>query len=199
MSSLPTIRLAQPSDVEKILAIYAPFVQHTAITFEYEVPAPQDFHDRMMQTLTFAPWLVCEVQQQIAGYAYAGKHRNRMAYQWSVELSVYVHENYYRKGIAQALYTSLIALLQLQGYYNVYAGITLPNPPSVSFHEHFGFTPVGIYRQVGFKLGAWHDVGWWKMDIQPKTGFPLPPKGLANLQGLPQWEEALTKGLPYIK
>lgn len=199
MLSLPIIRLAQQSDVGKMLAIYAPFVRHTAITFEYDVPSPQDFYERVAQTLTFAPWLVCEIDQQIAGYAYAGKHRSRAAYQWSIELSVYVHEHFYRKGIARALYTSLIALLQLQEYYNAYIGITLPHPASVSFHEQFGFTLVGIYHQVGFKLGAWHDVGWWEMDIQPKSQLPHLPKNIDEIQKLPQWKESLNKGLSYIK
>ena len=101
----------------------------------------------------------------MVGYAYAGRHRSREAYQWSVEVSVYVAENQHRRGVGRALYTSLVECLRLQGFFHAYAGITLPNPASVGLHESLGFQPVGVYKDVGYKLGQWHTVGWLELII----------------------------------
>lgn len=154
------IRLANAADVDGILAIYGPMITQTSITFEYEVPDAHAFLKRIEEVLSFAPWLVCELDGNVAGYAYAGKHRSRAAYQWSVELSTYVHPDFKRRGVAFGLYTSILEILKLQGYYNAYAGITLPNQASVAFHERISFQSIGIYQAVGFKHGQWHDVGW---------------------------------------
>ena len=186
-----TIRLVRESDLLAIQAIYAPFVQDSLVSFEYEVPSVTELGERVRTTLTYAPWLVYEREGQVAGYAYAGHHRSRSAYQWSVELSVYVGEGFRRKGIARALYTSLIALLRLQGFYNAYIGIALPNPASVAFHEQFGFRPIGVYHGVGYKRGVWGDVGWWEMEIQPKTKNPPPPRSLEQAQRLPGWGDVI--------
>ena len=106
------------------------------------------------------------------GYAYASRHRDRAAYQWSIDVSVYVRADAHRRGIGRALYAALLRIVVAQGFYNAYAGITLPNPASVGLHESFGFRPVGMYRRVGHKLGAWHDVGWWALDLQPRPASP---------------------------
>ena len=117
---------------------------------------------RITTTTMQFPWLVCAAGDQVLGYVYAGKHRSRSAYQWSVDVTVYVHVDARRRGIARALYTVLFKLLAAQGFYNAYAGIALPNPGSVAVHEAMGMVPIGVYKQVGYKLGAWHDVGWWQ-------------------------------------
>src|SRR5205085_974289 len=128
-----------------------------------EPPSLDVMQARITQTVPHLPWLVCEKDDLIRGYAYASPHRARAAYQWSVDVTVYVREGQRRRGVGQALYASLFRLLVLQGYYNAYAGITLPNPASVGLHESLGFFPIGIYREVGFKLEQWHDVGWWQL------------------------------------
>ena len=189
------IRLACASDIPAIQEIYAPFVQNSHVSFEYEVPSVSVLEERVRNTLTYAPWLVCVRDEQVTGYAYAGHHRSRTAYQWSVELSVYVREGFRKKGVARALYTSLIALLKVQGFYNAYIGIALPNPASVAFHERFGFIPVGVYHGVGYKRGVWSDVGWWEMDIQPKKENPQSPMSIEDAQTLPGWEDAMVKGV----
>ena len=195
MDSCITIRLASEADVSSIQAIYAPFVEESNVSFEYAVPSLSELSERLWLTLAYAPWLVYEWNGQVVGYAYAGHHRSRIAYQWSVELSVYIDADFRRRGIARALYSSLIALLQLQGFYNAYIGIALPNPTSVAFHEAFGFTPVGVYHGVGYKRGVWGDVGWWEMSIQPKAENPQPPRSLKEIQQLPDWESAMSFGL----
>ncbi len=197
----PTIRLAQTADIPAIRKIYAPFVQDATTSFEYEVPSVAEIEERVRKTLAYAPWLVCELDEQVAGYAYAGHHRSRTAYQWSTELSVYVGTAFHRRGIAHALYTSLVALLRLQGFYNAYAGITLPNPASVAFHEHFGFAPVGVYHGVGYKQGKWCDVGWWEMKIRPKQErtYVNPPLSSAEAQTLSDWNDALQEGVNLLK
>lgn len=148
-----TIRLVNEKDASDILAIYAPIVRETTISFELEPPSEVEFQQRIASYQRQRPWLVCEINSEVAGYAYASPHRTRAAYQWSVESSVYVGVNYRRKGIAKALYATLFQLLQLQGFYNVIAGIALPNQPSIAVHEAVGFSPVGVFHRVGYKFG----------------------------------------------
>src|SRR5262245_43854596 len=133
------IRLAAKEDAVGMLEIYAPFILNSGITQETEIPVLADFQQRISATLRERPWLVCEINNQVAGYAYAGKHRDRKGYQWCTEPSVYVGEKFSRVGVARALYTALFDILRLQGYINAYAVITLPNERSVAFHEKFGF------------------------------------------------------------
>lgn len=175
MADSLTIRLVHPEDYSGILDIYAPYIQHTAISFEYKVPSFLDFSMRIEEVLAFHPWLVAEINDQIIGYAYAGKHRARKAYQWSAESSVYIAENYHGKGIGKVLYQTLFQVLRLQGIVNVYAGITLPNIKSESFHKAMGFTPVGIYHAVGYKFEKWHDVLWMEMSFRNHTDQPREP------------------------
>ena len=122
------------------------------------------------------PWLVWEEDGRVLGYAYASGHRARAAYQWCVEVSVYVHPDARRGGIARRLYTELFERLREQGFYNAYAGITLPNPASVGFHEAMGFRPIGVYPKIGYKFGRWHDVGWWSLRLRDDDEEPAPPK-----------------------
>ena len=176
------IRLATAADAEAILAIYAPYISNTSITFETEVPAVSSFAGRIETYLQSWPWLVYEMDGIVAGYAYATRHRERTAYQWSVECSVYMHDNYLRKGIARQLYEKLFRLLKMQGFTTVYAVINLPNDRSVAFHESIGFTYFATYEKVGYKLGKWKNVGWWQLRLNEFPDEPAPPVMLAKMK-----------------
>jgi L-amino acid N-acyltransferase YncA len=193
------IRLASERDAPAIAEIYRPAVASTAISFEVDPPDEREMQRRIDETLAGFPWLVCEDRRRVIGYAYATRHRVRAAYQWSVDTSVYVHRAFHRCGVGRGLYTSLFRVLAAQGYTNAYAGITLPNLGSVGFHEAIGFQPVGVYRQVGYKLGAWHDVGWWQLTLQPHASTPRPPVDLRHVRGQPSWKGMLESGLPFIR
>jgi len=193
-----TIRLARAEDAAAIGAIYAPFVTDTATSFELVAPTVGEVAARVESTLAYTPWLVWAEDGDVLGFAYASKHRERAAYRWSVDVSVYVHGKARRRGLGRALYTSLFALLRLQGFYAAHAGITLPNPASVGLHEAMGFRPVGVYRKVGFKMGAWHDVGWWQLPLRERLDSetdPPTPRSVADAQADPEWAAALAAGL----
>jgi L-amino acid N-acyltransferase YncA len=187
------IRLARGDDADAVARIYDPVVERTAISFELEPPGPAEMRRRILQTLAFAPWLVEERDGTVRGYAYASKHRDRAAYQWSVDAAVYVGDAHRRSGIGRALYDKLFRLLRLQGFYTAHAGITLPNAASVGLHEAVGFQPVGVYRAVGYKLGAWHDVGWWQLALRDRAGQPVRPKTMAEAEADPRWAEELAR------
>jgi L-amino acid N-acyltransferase YncA len=192
-----TIRIARREDAAAIQAIYAPYVLDTPVSFEVEVPVVAEMERRIAETLTRFPWLVCEIDGAVAGYAYASTHRTRIAYQWSADVSVYVHPGFQRRGIGRALYTSLFACLSRQGFYNLYAGITLPNPASVGLHEAMGFEPIGIYRAVGYKCGTWHDVGWWQLALHTdRDTAPSDPRPLPDAMQDTDWASLLDAGLP---
>ncbi len=177
----PHIRLANLDDASAILDIYRPYVEHTTFSFETEIPTVPIFQERMQKVLKKDPWLVCELDGLVIGYAYANDHRWRVAYQWTKELSVYVHDGYHRRGIATALYTALIELLKRQGYANTLIGITMPNPVSVAFHESMGYQLVGYYHNVGFKSEKFQDVGWWEMPIRDMSEAPPPIRSVWSL------------------
>jgi L-amino acid N-acyltransferase YncA len=190
-----SIRLPTDCDAEQVAAIYAPNVTDSIISFELEPPSAEEMRRRIEVTLERYPWLVCERRGRVLGYAYAGAHGSRAAYQWAVDVSVYVHEEAHRTGVGRALYTSLFAALKLQGFYNAYAGATLPNPASVGLHESVGFRAVGVYRGVGYKLGAWRDVVWWHLPLRERVADPDPPADLPSVVGSEGWEAALASGL----
>jgi phosphinothricin acetyltransferase len=168
------IRHADPErDAAACAAIYAPFVTATAVSFEEEAPDPEEVSRRIARISTRYPWLVAEVDGAVAGYAYGCPHRERAAYRWTAEVTIYLDSEYRNRGIGKALYTALLELLARQGIRTACGGVTLPNPASVALHESCGFEPVGIYRKVGFKLGAWHDVGWWQLELA--SGGEQPP------------------------
>jgi phosphinothricin acetyltransferase len=148
----------------------------------------------MRKTLTRFPWLVCEIDGLVAGYAYSSPHRDRAAYQWSADVSVYVRSDRHRSGVARALYTTLFEALDLLGYYKVYAGITLPNPPSIGLHKAFGFQEVGVYKGVGFKLGQWQDVAWFERTLRPPTPNPTPPKTFEIVRNTSEFADAVKMG-----
>ena len=188
------IRLAREDDAAAVAALYRPIVERTAISFETEAPDAAEMARRIRETLASYPWLVCDSGADIAGYAYATRHRIRGAYRWSVDTSVYVDDRHRRRGVARGLYTSLLAILAAQGYFNAYAGIALPNPASVTLHESVGFSAIGVYRRVGFKLGAWHDVGWWQRAMQEHAADPRQPLSIAEIQRHPSWQALLRQG-----
>ena len=174
---MKVLRLTSEKDAKGILAIYAPYIESTSFTFETEVPSVEEFAERISTYLINWPWLVCEIDGRIAGYAYATKHRERTAYQWCTESSVYIHDDYQKAGIGKALYTALFEILKRQGFNNVYAVINLPNEKSVAFHESCGFEYFATYEKVGYKLGQWKNVGWWRLIINEfgdNPGTPIP-------------------------
>ena len=161
------IRSAAAADARAIRDIYAPFVTDSATSFETEPPDVSEMARRIDDLREKLPWLVYETGGEVIGYAYASPHRAaRKAYQWCVETSIYVHSGARKRGVGRALYVSLFELLRRQGYVNAYAGVTLPNPASVSLHESLGFRPVGVYPRIGFKFGRWHDVAWFQLRLQ---------------------------------
>ena len=150
--------------------------------------------ERIGTTLETLPWLVAERDGAVAGYAYAGPHRSRAAYRWSADVSVYVGEVHRERGVGRGLYRALLAVLRLQGFFNAYAGIALPNPASVGLHELMGFERVGVYESVGYKHGEWHDVGWWAKTLQDHDDDPEPPRALAGIEGTDEFAEVLSLG-----
>lgn len=179
--------MARADDGDAIAAIYAPIVQDTVISFEATPPSGEQMGARVAATVPTHPWLVAERDGSVVGYAYGGAHRARAAYRWAVETSVYVHADARRAGVARTLYRALLAQLELQGFVEAFAGVTLPNDASVGFHESFGFTPVGVYRRVGFKYGAWHDVGWWQRALCEPPSDPEEPRTPTQLAGSDAW------------
>lgn len=175
------IRLAIKEDAAGMLDIYTPFILNSGITQETEVPSVKEFQQRIISNLGERPWLVCEINDEIAGYAYAGKHRDRKGYQWCTEPSVYILEKYYGFGIAHALYSALFDILRIQGYVNAYAVITLPNDRSIAFHKKFGFDHLTVYKKIGYKLGQWHDVGWMQYEIAHHKIDPADPIKLSHI------------------
>jgi phosphinothricin acetyltransferase len=195
----PVIRLATSADARGILDIYAPYIRNTSFTFETETPSVAAFAVRINDYLQSWPWLVCEINNIIAGYAYASRYRERTAYQWSVECSVYVHDDFQRMGVGRALYTALFQILKFQGFRNVFAVINLPNEKSAAFHENFGFKYFATYKQVGYKLGQWKNVGWWRLTLNEFGREPAAPVAFKNLSkdDYTLWLDAATALISY--
>ena len=154
------IRLAEPGDAGELLQIYAPYILNTSVSFETEVPAVSEFAERIAETGSRYPYLVCLDDNRIIGYEYATKHNVRKSYRFDANLSLYLHPHYHGTGIAYHFYDCLLDILQKLGYFNLYAIIAMPNEKSIRFHEKFAFNHIGTCRQSGFKLGGWHDVVW---------------------------------------
>jgi phosphinothricin acetyltransferase len=185
-----TIRLAVPEDASQVQAIYAPYCL-TPISFELEAPSVGEMRERIEKVLPHYPWLVAETDDGIVGYAYASRHRERPAYAWSVDTSVYVRQDQHGRGLGRRLYRSLFAILPLQGYVNAYAGVTLPNPASVGLHQAMGFQKLGVYERVGYKCGAWYDVAWFQRPLQTLPAEPRATKSVVEVCRLPEWKSAL--------
>jgi len=156
------IRAALPEDAARCAEIYAPFVTDSWVSFELTPPDSAEMAARITSYGATHGWLVAEIDGRVAGYAYGSPHRTREAYASSCDVAVYVDPAFARTGIGRALYAQLLPALKQRGYHAAFAGIALPNPGSVALHEAMGFAPLGIYREVGWKLGGWRDVGWWQ-------------------------------------
>ena len=177
IEAMVTIRLADPeSDAAACAEIYRRSVESSIVSFEEVPPTAREMADRISSTLALTPWLVAEDGGDVVGYAYAGRHKERAGYRWSVDISAYVRHDRQGRGIGAALYASLIPMLAAQGFANVYAGVTQPNPASVGLHLSIGMELVGVYRNVGYKLGAWRDVAWYGLRLDaPHADPPAEP------------------------
>jgi phosphinothricin acetyltransferase len=199
-----TLRLATEADAAAIHAIYAPLISTTALSFALEPPTATAIHSRIAGTRARWPWLVCDDEGVVLGYAHAApdranRYKTPSAYDWSAEVSVYVRTGAQRLGIGRALYTALLAVLRHQGFINVYASITLPNPASVALHRGMGFEAVGVFRGEGYKLGRWHDVSWWQARLQEPETPPSRPRGFEAVASSVACQAALERGTALLK
>jgi len=169
------IRAAKEEDISRILSLYSVYILETTYSFEYEVPSLTSFKERFSKVTDQFPWLICEVDGELAGYSYASATFGRIAYQWDADVTVYLDAKFHRKGIATALYSCLFEILARQGYYNLYAIITAINETSIHFHRTLGFTDIGTFHNTGFKMGRWLDVLWMEKHIRLIDGEPVPP------------------------
>lgn len=186
------IREVTPADAPAIRAIYAPYVEETNITFELEVPAVEEVRERIDEKRDY-PWFVCERDGEVVGYAYGGPIRKRAAYRWAVETSVYVRAGDQELGVGRALYTALLDCLQVQGYQDAYAVITVPNPGSEAFHEAMGFDRLVRFPAMGYKRGEWSDVEWWHRALGEHPDDPADPLSLAAAKRREAWDEAIER------
>jgi L-amino acid N-acyltransferase YncA len=164
-------------DAAGCAAIYRPFVERTAASFEDRPPSDGEFAARINQITQTHAWLVADDGGRLLGFAYGCPHRERAAYRWAADVAVYVDPRHHRRGIGKTLYQALIERLQKQRICVLCAGIALPNDASVALHESLGFGLTGVYRKIGYKLGRWHDVGWWQLALGPQTDDPPPEPG----------------------
>ena len=189
--STAVIRPADENDAAEMLAIYAPYVEQTTVSSEYDAPSLEEFRRRIAAFTARLPWLVCRIDGVVAGYGYASPHRVRAAYQWSVETSIYVSPEFHRHGVARALYSALFELLRMQGYYNIYVGITSPNERSIKFHKAMGFIISGAYQNSMYKFGQWRDVLWMGKQLREHDGEPQPTIPFPALCGTPVCDRVL--------
>jgi phosphinothricin acetyltransferase len=178
--SAPVIRPADPArDAAACAAIYAPHVEDGVVSFEQRAPSAAAMAARIENVQATHPWLVAEGGGKAIGYAYACRYMERAAYRWAASVSVYVAAAHRGAGLGRALYEDLFARLRAQRFQIACAGITLPNEASVALHESLGFAAVGVSRRIGWKAGAWRDVGWWQLELVPVAPGtppePLPP------------------------
>jgi phosphinothricin acetyltransferase len=176
------IRIARAGDAAAIHAIYAPSVTHGVATFETSLPGVAAMQERIVARLAQYPWLVWEEAGDVLAYAYASRFRERAAYDWIAETSIYVRDDARRKGIARRLYGVLLEAMRLQGINQAVGVITLPGEASVRMHEAMGFEPAGVWRQSGYKLGRWWDVGVWQKTLQAPLERPVAVTPFAALR-----------------
>lgn len=169
------VRSATAEDAEACAAIYAPYVTDTAITFEVETPTPTEMAGRIAASLDTHAWVVLTDARRVVGYAYGRPFKERAAYRWACETSIYLEPGLRRRGGGSRLYLALFARLAERGYHRAFGGMTLPNEASAGLHRALGFEPVGVFQRVGFKNGAWHDVAWVQKTIRELSGAPAEP------------------------
>lgn len=187
------VRLATPDDAAGVHAIYAPIVSATAISFEYEVPDVTEMGRRLRTVLAHRPWLVYEEAGQVLGYVYAASFRDRAAYQWSTEVTIYLRPDARGRGLGRVLYEALFAVLRVQGYCTAVAGATLPNEASERLHARLGFRECGRFPAAGYKFGRWHDVVFWQLVLQRLPAQPAPIRPIHELITTGEFEDAIRK------
>jgi L-amino acid N-acyltransferase YncA len=180
-----TLRLATPEDAAACAAVYAPYVRDTVVSFELVPPDPAEMAGRIARTVARTPWVVAEVDGVVRGYAYATRHRERPAYDWTAETTVYVDPGYTGRGLGRATMTAVLGILRLQGAHLAVAGITPPNPASVALHHALGFERIGLFEAIGHKFGAWHGVEWFALELGPRPASPSPLVPLPELATAP--------------
>jgi phosphinothricin acetyltransferase len=188
-------RLATPDDGPACAAIYAPYVADTSISFELVPPDGAEMGARIARTIARTPWVVVEVDGVVRAYAYATRHRERPAYDWTVETAVYVDRDFARQGLGRIAMLAVLAILRLQGAHLVVAGITLPNEGSVELHLRLGFGRIGGFEAIGWKRGAWHGVDWFALELGPRSDEPAPLVPLPQIAGTAALEAALEAAL----
>lgn len=169
------IRSVRPEDAEAIRSIYAPYIENGAVSFEYNVPSVDEIRSRIKKITEKYPWFVSELDGAVVGYAYASPFREREAYQWKAEVSVYVSDNAKGTGTAKALYDKLLSQLKGMGMVSAIAGMTVPNPETERFHEKYGFKKVAEFPNVGFKNGQWHSVAFTELQLNEYSMEPKSP------------------------
>lgn len=178
------IRLVVPDDATGILEIYTPIILNTAASFETEIPSINSFKERIHEYSAKSLWIIAEYGDQVIAYAYATAHRSRDAYQWSQETTVYVHQDFRKQGVALRLYRTLLNTLTEMGFTKALAVITIPNEPSIRFHEKLGFKHIGEMKDIGYKFYQWHTTSWWDLDLQEANYVPLNVKPVESIRYL---------------
>ena len=187
------IKFVKIEDAPSLLSIYSQYVVNTAITFEYDVPSLEEYVQRIEKNTSEFPWLVCFRNDEIVGYAYASKFRYRTAYQWSPETTIYLSPLIHGKGIAKILYETLFSILRSQGYFSVFAGIAIPNDKSEGLHIGTGFVEIGVFKNIGYKLGAWHSTRWYQLKLKDYTNEPSIPVSINRFKLTPEFENIITE------
>ena len=186
-----TVRLATPDDGAACAGIYGPYVAETSISFELTPPTPDEMAARIAKVTAHWPWVVVEVDGVVRAYAYGTRHRERPAYDWTTESTVYVDRDFRARGLGRIAMRSLIAVLRLQGFHLVVAGITAPNPGSFRLHESLGFERIGEFEAIGWKFDGWHGVEFWGLELGARDPVPDPVTPITELAGTPELEAAL--------
>jgi L-amino acid N-acyltransferase YncA len=193
------IRVAEERDARAIAEIYAPAITDAVISFELMPPDAHEMLRRIVGIQRQYPWIVYEESKTVLGYVYASVHNERAAYRWSVDVTAYIRRDAHRRGIGRALYTALFEILVLQGYRTACAGVTLPNTASVQMHTAMGFKEVGVYHDVGYKFGKWHDVGWYERSLAAHVLEPPEPVPFPALATSPVVKAVFTRAAGLIK
>ena len=176
-----TLRFATPDDGAACAAIYRPYVEASVVSFEQAPPDAAEMAARIARTIQRTPWLVAEVDKRVRAYAYASRHRERAAYDWTAETTVYVDAGLTGRGLGRAAMTALLAILRIQGFHLAVAGVTLPNPGSVALHRSLGFARIGEFEAIGYKHGGWHGVEWYGLEMGPREPDPPPIRPLPEI------------------
>ena len=185
------VRLATAADGDACAAIYAPYVARTSISFELVPPSGEEMAGRIARTIERSPWVVVELEGVVRAYAYGTRHRERAAYDWTIETTVYVEEAHQGLGLGRAAMRALVAVLRLQGFHLAVAGVTAPNAGSVALHRSLGFEQIGEFEAIGWKFDAWHGVEGFALELSPRDPIPDPVTPLPALLGTPELVAAL--------